>query len=249
MIFDNYGRENSIKDIIKGHKLGVQQSSTRAYIVDDTTPIHDSKLYLANNETKDSLTIYLANKVLQLKIPVVTVTCLHVKSNMNDIQTLTCVSTQEEADTLIMLHAEEIFKAGKDVHTMTQDTDVMVFTLGRLTVPGLQTTMLMGTGDNRRNIFAKTNICLSWDIKSCSTSGISLFKGCDTYGNIKGIGKKTAFKAFTEATSAEHKAPSQLSVEGMPSADVVSGCETKKAYRPTQQKKLRWKHFKSQPGE
>ena len=120
VIFDNYGRENFIKDIIRHRKLGVQQSSVIAYIVDDTTPIHDSKLFLANNETKDSLTFYLENKVLQLKIPVFTVTCLHVKSNMNNVQPSTGVSTQDEADTLIMLHAAEISKAGKNVHIMTK---------------------------------------------------------------------------------------------------------------------------------
>ena len=81
---------------------------------------------------------YLANKVLQLKIPVVTLTRLHEKSNMNDVQPSTGVSTQEEADTLIMLHAAEISKAGKNVHIMTQDTDVMVLALRRLRVLGLK---------------------------------------------------------------------------------------------------------------
>ena len=81
-----------------------------------------------------------------MKISLVTVTRLHVKSNMNDVQPLTDVSTQEEADTLIMLHAAEISKAGKNAHIITQDTDDMVLDLRRLT----QTTILMGTGDNRR---------------------------------------------------------------------------------------------------
>ena len=115
----------------------------------------------------------MANNVLQLKTQVVTVTRLHVKSNLNDVQPSTGVSTQEEANTLIMLHAAEISKAGNNVHIMTQDTDVMVLALQRLTVLGLQTTMLMGTGDNRRTNLLKP-ICPSWDIKSCSTSGISL---------------------------------------------------------------------------
>ena len=106
------GRKNSIKGILKSCKLGVQQSSARAYIVDDIIPIHDSNLLLANNETKDSLTFYLANKVLQLKVPVVTVTRLHVKSNMNDVQPSTGVSTQEKADALIVLHTAEICDLG-----------------------------------------------------------------------------------------------------------------------------------------
>ena len=46
-------------------------------------------------------------------------------------------------------------KAVKNVHIMTQDTDIMVFALRRLTVLGLQTTMLMGTGDNRGKILLK----------------------------------------------------------------------------------------------
>ena len=157
VIFDNCGRKklNQSYTQMSHRKLGVQQSSTRAYIVDDTMPIHDSKLFLVNNETKNSLTFHLANKVLQLKIPVVTVTWLHVKSNMNDVQPSTGVSTQEEADILIILHAAETSKAGKNAHTMTQDTDVMVLALQRLTVLGLQTTMLMQTGDNRRKILMK----------------------------------------------------------------------------------------------
>ena len=40
------------------------------------------------------------------------------------------------------------------------------------------------------------------------------------------IGKKTAFKAFTESTPAELTALSQLGVVEMPSADVVLGCES-----------------------
>ena len=148
MNFDNCGRKSSIKGILRRCTLGVQQSSARAYIVDDITPIHDSKLFLGNNETMDSHTFYLANKVLQLKIPVVTVT-------RDDVQPSTGVRTQEEADTLIMLHTAEISKAGNNVHIITQDTDVMVLALQRLTVLGLQTTMLMGTGDNRRKILMK----------------------------------------------------------------------------------------------
>ena len=79
---------------------------------------------------------------------------------MNDVQPSTGVSTQEEAGILIILHAAETSKTGKNVHIMTQDTDVMVLALQRLTVLGLQTTMLMRTGDNRRKILMKTMFVL-----------------------------------------------------------------------------------------
>ena len=161
---------------------------------------------------------------MHLKIPVVTVTRLHVKSNMNDVQPSTGVSTQEEAGTLIMLHAAEISKAGNNVHIMTQDTDVMVLALRRLTVCGLeQTTILMGTGDNRRkrNILLKPIYVHLGTSKAAVLPGFHCSTGCDTCGHIKGIGKKSAFKAFTETTPAEHSALSQLGVEEMPSSDVV----------------------------
>ena len=70
MIFDNCGRKTQSKVYSDVAKLGVQQSLAKAYIVmivDVTIPVHDSKLFLANNETKDSLIFCLANKVLQLK--------------------------------------------------------------------------------------------------------------------------------------------------------------------------------------
>ena len=141
-----------------------------------------------------------------------------------------------------MLHAAEISKAGNNnVHVMTQDTDVMVLALQRLTVLGLQTTMLMGTGDNRRKKLMKPIYVRLGTSKAAELRGFHCLTGCDTCGRIKGIGKNSAFKAFTEATPAELTALSQLGVEEKPSADVVSGCDgflcrllgTKKTYGPT----------------
>ena len=116
-------------------------------------------------------------------------------------QPSTGVSTLEEANTLIMLHTAEISKGGNIVQIMTQDTDVMVPALQKLTVLGLQTTMFMGTSDNRRTILLKP-ICPSWYIKSCSTFGISLFNRMWHMWTYCGIGKETAFKACIEATPA-----------------------------------------------
>ena len=134
------------------------------------------------------------------------------------------VFSTQEADTPIILHTAEISKAGKNVHIITQDTDVMVLALQRLTVLGLQTTMLMGTGDNRRKILMKPIYVRLGTSKAAELPGFHCLTGCDTCGHIKGIGKKTAFKAFTEATPVELTALSQLGQE-KPSADVVSGCE------------------------
>ena len=75
LIFDNYARTNSVKDIMRhGHC----QINTGAFHVADATPIQNAKTFLASNTTKDALTLYLAEKVLLLKKTIVTVTRLHV---------------------------------------------------------------------------------------------------------------------------------------------------------------------------
>ena len=121
-------------------------------------------------------------------------------------------------------------------------------------------TILIGTGDNRRKrikLLKPIYVCLGRS-EAAALPEFHCLTGCDTCGLIKGIGKKTAFKAFTKTTPAEHSAVSQLGVEEMPSADVVSGCEeflcrllgTKKDLQASTFEKLRWKRFnKSQPGE
>ena len=139
---------------------------------------------------------------------------------------------------------------------MTEDTDVTVLALRRLTVLGLQTTMLMGTGDNRRKILLKPIHIRLGTSKAAALPGFHCLTGCDTCGHIRGIGKKTAFKAFTEATPEELTALSQLGEPEMPSQSVVSGCErflcrlmgTKNDLQANTAEKLRLERFKSQPG-
>ena len=92
-----------------------------------------------------------------------------------------------------MLHTAEISKAGNNVHFMTQDTCVMVLALQRLTVLGLETTMLIGTGDNRRKMLMKPIYVRLRTSKAAELPGLH----CLTEyikGHIKGIGKKTLSK-------------------------------------------------------
>jgi len=109
---------STIKENTRRHQSGLPPTATAFHVV-DTMPITDSKVFLANNETKDSLTLYLVDKAIQLKIPMVSVMRLHVQSNMEDSQPSTGVSKHEEADTLMMLHAAEICATGKSLHMAT----------------------------------------------------------------------------------------------------------------------------------
>ena len=162
---------------------------------------------------------------------------------MNDVQPSTGVSTQEEADTLIMLHAAEISKAGKNVHIITQDTMLCSLLFEDLQFVVFRQPFLWEqvTTEEKEKKMLKPIYERLGTSKAAVLPGFHYLTGCDTCGHIEGIGKKTAFKAFTETTPAEHSALSQHGVEEMPSSDVVSGYErflgrllgTKKTYRPT----------------
>ena len=88
-------------------------------------------------------------------MPVVTVTRLGVKSNVDGYHPSTPVSSQAEADTLMILHAIELTSDNKSVHFLTQDTDVMILALRRYSLLGPNTALVMGTGVKRRKNMSK----------------------------------------------------------------------------------------------
>ena len=99
----------------------------KAYIVQDSTQINDQKSFLACNSTKDSLTIYLAKQLIGTKKikRIMTVTRVSVQTNYVSGSTLDA-STQEEADTLMILHAVSASSEGYNVDIYSQDTDVLL---------------------------------------------------------------------------------------------------------------------------
>ena len=100
VIFDNYNKQISIKDEIR-------YSSTHQedLIIEDDTPIKDTQKFLSSKKTKDGLTLFLADKLIKLcKKPVVTATRKEVLTNSTEQQASTGVSSNEEADTLMMVH-------------------------------------------------------------------------------------------------------------------------------------------------
>ena len=129
IIFDNYRKQLSIKDQIR---YGSSTDTSDDLNINDATPIKDTTKFLTSKNNKDQLTVFLADKAInECKKPVVTATRQHVLSNTRHKPT-TGVSTQEEADTLMMPHALELvnFATDVDVDFYTQDTDWFVIIFG-----------------------------------------------------------------------------------------------------------------------
>ena len=61
-------------------------------------------------------------------------------------------SSQEEADTLLIMYAVAVSHFGKTPHIYTCDTDVLVLALRRSPDLNKDSLIIMGTGDRRRKI-------------------------------------------------------------------------------------------------
>jgi hypothetical protein len=129
-----------------------RQGKIHQIIVQDSTRIKDKKTFLATNDTKDSLTLYLAQKLAYTSTlrHMMTATRLSAMTNC-ECHIPTDVSTQEEADTLMILHAVEATTAGCRADIYSQDTDVLLLAFRR--VPQLGgCALIMGTGERRQKV-------------------------------------------------------------------------------------------------
>ena len=63
VIFDNYTKVSSLKEGTRQRRRG-DIKGTRSYIVDSSTRIRDKCTFLASNDTKDLLTLYLAEQLI-----------------------------------------------------------------------------------------------------------------------------------------------------------------------------------------
>lgn len=251
VIFDNYTRVSSLKEATRERRRG-KVKGVKSYIVEDSTRIKDQKSFLASNSTKDSLTIYLAQQLLgSTKIKnLLTATRMSVMTNYESTST-PGTSTQEEADTLMILHAVSASAEGYKIHIYSQDTDVLLLALRRVPQLGEGATMIMGTGEHRKEVLLKPIYDQLGQEKAEALINWHCLTGCDTTGHIFGKGKKGCFTTFLEAKVSVIRAIANLGIGYEPSEHVLAGCEEflctlfcPKGLTICQAKDLRWHLFK-----
>ena len=128
VLFDNYTVKSSMKDDTRQQRTGGKSLYKPAYKVEDSTQIRDLTNFLASKKTKELLTLYLAQKVVEkCKSAVTTVTHKGVLSNQPAEHVVDLNSSQEEADTLLILYAAVIHQTGYDVHIYMHRTQMLWF--------------------------------------------------------------------------------------------------------------------------
>ncbi len=151
MIFDYYDVDRSLKANTRARRTKGEYE--KAHVCNDLTPIRTSvSKFISNTKTKVSLTHYLARKLLDRykddSTPVVVSTSKFTQCNKLNVEHLR--SSQEEADTIVILHALDVVKRGKEVDIVSPDTDVFILALSRYPALGKDPRIVTGTGSKRR---------------------------------------------------------------------------------------------------
>ena len=136
VVFDNYSVPSSLKASTRKRHTKGRSSHIPKYQVDDNTLIKDFSAFLGSSKTKDLLTIYLAQKLVQkCTTPVTTVTRLGLLSNHMATNTVDLGTIQEEADTRIVLHLQAAVRQGiKRAVVYSPDTDAAVICIHKYSV-------------------------------------------------------------------------------------------------------------------
>ena len=204
LVFDRYDLQMSLKDATRARR--VLGTKTITYHVTDSTSLTNvtAKQFLAGNKTKEELTTYLANKTSQHfqdsgQVFIVTWRD-NVISNSRDVQHLQ--STQEEADTKVILHSIDASLNGADrLDIFSPDTDVLVLLLRRFPQLCPNTNFMTGTGNKRRSIPLSPIFNVLGSAKVEALPGFLAFTGADQTGKFTGKGKLMCWKTFMKCTS------------------------------------------------
>ena len=144
---------------------------------------------------------------------------------MHECETMTGVSTQEEADTLMIYHAVEDASSGMNVHIYPQDTSVLFLALRTTQLLGDRSAAIMGTTEIRRKVFihpiydklgpGKSGVLINWHALTDS----------DTTGHTHENGKNGCFATFKKANPTTMIALAGHGRGDAPSEEVLRCCE------------------------
>lgn len=201
LVFDSY-KDGSLKTAIRDHRH--RTTGRTQYKILPATNINNTSLrkLLSHEKTKDELTKFLADYVIKYgtehkKNFVVSwqenAAATHTDATM--LQT-----TQEEADTKILLHAAFVAQKGiNTLHIYSPDSDVMILALRRYPLLPPDTGIYLGQG-MKRFVSLRPIYDALGPLKASALPGLHSLSGCDTTGSFANKGKKTWWRAFESTT-------------------------------------------------
>ena len=150
------------------------------------------KRLLAHVSSKDALSAYLATKLLDhaAKNDKCLVVAWQNKANATHREVSHLASSQEEADTKIILHSVyATINGASSIDIYSPDTDVLVLAIRRYPRLCPNTNFITGAGKNHRTIVIGQIYRALGAKKSSALPGLHAFSGADVTGRFAGKGK------------------------------------------------------------
>ena len=256
IIFDRYDVPSSLKSATRVKRQGGH--APIYYRITDSTHIAKvpMKKLLAHSKTKGELTTFLAKNVKDNANgrQVVVAWGTICEATHRDVRHLR--STQEEADTKIILHALDASAQGAtQLSIYSPDTDVLVLALRRYPDLCSNSCFVTGTGSSRRVINLKSIADALGPTKSAALPAFHALTGADVTGSFSGKGKATCWDEFDNASTPILQALANLDCGEQPDDGTRSGVEQLvcRMYQPKTDiktvKALRWSLFKKNQAE
>ena len=198
LVFDRY-INSSLKEQMRTKRT---KGKSTYYHVKDNTLIQNISLkdFLSDIRTKGELVEYLADKVLShskssntLKKIMVT-SGTQTKGNI-DIQDLLLTHSQEEADTLLLLHAITVPKEA-ELFVSSPDTDVLLLLVNMYPNLPKSTTFLTGKSWPKKKMSVQSIYNNLGPKRASALLGFHAFTGSDMSGKFAGRTKDYCFKVF-----------------------------------------------------
>lgn len=233
---------------------------TRTDVCSDETPIKTPlSTFISQRKTKSSLTEYLGMKVLDHyrfgKQSVIVSTQSGARSYHEDVEILT--SSQEEADTLLILHALHSAGTGNTIHILSPARYQCLhisFTSITRSWRGCMC-VIIGVDAKQRIVPLKPIYDAIGKHMAEALRGSHCMTGCDTTGRFSGKGKLTCWNALKKCDHHVTNAFKELGKEMEPSEDVYASVEefVCRLYAAksemTKVKDLRWELFRKNQAE
>ena len=229
-VFDRYDVKDSIKSAERERRT-IASSGHKVYQVNEGSSIPDWKRFLGNSKNKQALVSFLGtfcSDFYQTKQPLAEGLTLYLAGSFYNPEVVKkvvanqvsdCValySTQEEADTRIILHVLDMDEQfgqrnvkGRIV-IKSSDTDVMVLCIHyfHCLKSTEQLWLFMGSvssGKDGRRYIPVHEICSSLSNVICEIlPAVHAITGCDSTSAFYGIGKKSVFKVVKESPHELH---------------------------------------------
>ena len=259
LIFDRYDLPMSLKAATRVKRQGGQDPVY--YRITGSTHIAKVPLkrLLSHTRTKMELTVYLAEKAIQHagrqsdKRLVVAwgSECKATHQDMTHLQ-----SSQEEADTKMLLHALDATAHGAtEIRIHSPDTDVFILSLRRYPDLCENVSFVTGMGQNHRLIKLGPIVQALGRAKTAALPAFHAISGADNTGSFSGKGKLTCWKIFQDADEDIITELGRLGTTVTPTAETMAAIEkfVCQLYLPkttfTKVKELRWWLFRKKQAQ